>query len=93
MKERKPEPEVDYIQLVKVTGIVFDSDGKWRVWLSIGPTGDRPQLAVGETFEVGKKEYEVVSIKQDEATFAGDDKTFVGRPDFKTRGKLKETEL
>ena len=92
-KKPKPEPEVDYIRLVKVTGITSDRDGKRRVWVSVGPTGERLRLSVGETFEIGKKEYEVLSVDQDKATFAGDDKTFVARPDFESRGKFKETSL
>ena len=91
--EPKPEPEVDYIRLVKVTGITQDRDGKWRAWVSVGPTGERLRLSVGETFEIGEKEYEVVSVEEDEATFSGDDKTFVARPDFLTRGSLVETNL
>ena len=89
----KPEPEVDYIRLVKVTGIVRDRDGEWRVWVSVGPTGERLQLTVGETFEIGKRKYEVVSVEEDEATFTGDEKTFVASPDFETRGALIETNL
>jgi len=88
---KKPK-EVDYIRLVRVTGILQEPDRKWKVWLSIGPTGERPLLAVGETFEVGKKKYEVMSIERNEATFSGDNKTFTGRPDSTLR-ELIETEL
>ena len=89
----KPEPEVDYIQLVKVTGISKDSGGKWQVWVSVGHTGDRLRLVAGESFEIGEKKYEVVSVNRDEATFAGDNKKFLARPDFASRGKLVETDL
>ena len=96
----KPDPEVDYIRLVKVTGISRDKKGKRQVWILLGHSGDRLRLAVGETFEVGKKEYEVVTIKADQATFAGDEKTFEAnlgwssnRSDSKYRGALIETNL
>ena len=94
---KEPEPEVDYIRLVKVTGITLNRDGEWEVWVSLGPpTGKREQLAVGGTFEVGKKdkiEYKVVTIEQDKVTFAGNGKTFVASPNHTTRGALVETNL
>ena len=87
--EKETPPEVDYIQLVKVTGISRDITGERQVWILLGHNGDRLRLAVGESFELGEKKYEVVSIDQDEATFAGDEKTFLARlgwssarPDF-----------
>jgi len=89
----KPEPEVDYIRLVKVTGISKDGDGNWQVWVSVSHTGDRLRLTVGESFEIGDKKYEVVSVNGDEATFSGDNKKFLARPDFASRGKLVETNL
>ena len=97
--ERKEDPEVDYIRLVKVTGITPDRDGKWRVWVSFGHSGENRRMTVGETFELGKKKYEVVSIDQDRATFAGDKKTFraqlgwSSQPDVDFRGALIETNL
>ena len=87
------EKEIDPIRRVKVTGIMSDSDGKLRVWVSVRPTGEHLQLTVGETFELGEKKYEVVSVDQDEATFAGDEKTFLARPDPETHGALVETNL
>ena len=87
----KPE-EVDYIQLVKVTGISSNRDGKLKVWVSVKPTGERHRLSVGESFQLGDKEYKVKSVEEREATFTGDGKTFVARPDFETRGAFKETE-
>ena len=95
-KEKRVDPPpklVDYVRLVKVTGLTYDLDGKWRVWISIGHTGERLRLAEGDTFKLGEKKYEVVSVDENEATFAGDEKTFVARPDYKTRGKLVETKL
>ena len=87
--EKETPPEVDYIQLVKVTGISRDITGERQVWILLGHNGDRLRLAVGESCELGEKKYEVVSIDQDEATFAGDEKTFLARlgwssarPDF-----------
>ena len=98
--ERKEDPEVDYIRLVKVTGITPDRDGKWRVWVSFGHSGENRRMTVGETFELGKKKYEVVSIDQDRATFAGDKKNFQAQlgwssdqPDVDFRGQLIETNL
>ena len=87
----KPE-EVDYIQLVKVTGISSNRDGKLKVWVSVGSTGERHRLSVGESFQLGDKEYKVKSVEESEATFTGDGKTFVARPDFETRGAFEETE-
>ena len=91
-KEKPPEPEVDYITLVKVTGFKTDRDGKLRVWISLLPTDKRLKLAEGEKFKVGKeefeKEYEVVSVGNGEAKFEGDGKVFVASPDWKTRGAL-----
>ena len=88
-EKKETPPEVDYIQLVKVTGISRDITGERQVWILLGHNGDRLRLAVGESFELGEKKYEVVSIDQDEATFAGDEKTFLARlgwssarPDF-----------
>ena len=92
VEKPKDEPEVDLLQLVKVTGITSDRDGKWRVWLSV-PTGEPMRLTVGESFKLNDKEYEVISVNEDEAKFAGDEKTFIASPDFRTRGKLKEIEL
>ena len=97
VKTSKPPPEeVDYIQLVKVTGITSDRNGTRHVWVSLGPpTGEFLQLTEGETFEVGKKDkkkYKVEKIYDDEATFSGNDKTYYARPDFKHRGKLKTEE-
>lgn len=90
-KKEEPEPEVDYIRLVKVTGISHDRDGKWRVWVSVGNTGERLRLAVGESFDLGDKEYEVRSIDEDKATFTGDAKTFSAKLDYVSRGKFVET--
>ena len=92
-KPPEPEPEVDYIQLVRVTGITSDRNGTRRVWVSVGKTGERPRLAVGEAFKIDEKEYVVVSIDDDKATFEGDGRTFVASPDFDTRGALVEIEL
>ena len=101
VERSKPDPEVDYIRLVKVTGIKRDRDGELRVWLSLGPpNGNHERLKVGETFEVGKKEYKVVAIEADQATFAGDKKTFRARigwssadSDISIRGGLIETNM
>ena len=87
----KPE-EVDYIQLVKVTGITSNRDGKLEVWVSVGPTGERHRLSVGESFQLGDKEYKLKSIENGEATFTGDGKTFVARPDHEKHGAFEETE-
>ena len=51
------------------------------------------RLVAGESFEIGDIKYEVVSVNRDEATFAGDNKKFLARPDFASRGKLVETDL
>ena len=98
--QTKADPEVDYIRLVRLTGITEDKKGKRLAWILIGHSGKHKKLAAGETFEVGKKEYEVVAIEADQATFAGDEKTFRARigwssadPDVSIRGGLIETNL
>lgn len=92
VKTKEPEPEVDYIRLVKVTGFKPDRDGKRRVWVSIGHTGERKRLAVGEMLDLGDKKYEVVSIKKNEATFVGDGKTYIATLDYASRGELIDKE-
>jgi len=87
------EEEIDYILLTKVTGIKHGVDGKLRVWVSVGPTGDRWRLAEGETFELSKKEYKVVSIDSNEIKFVCGEKTFTARLDNKTHGAVTETTL
>ena len=98
--QTKADPEVDYIRLVRLTGITEDKKGKRLAWILLGHSGKHKKLAAGETFEVGKKEYEVVAIEADQATFAGDEKTFRARigwssadPDVSIRGGLIETNL
>ena len=79
------------IQLVKVTGITLNRDGKLEVWVLVGPTGDRHRLSEDDSFKLGDKEYKLVSVNEKKATFTGNGKTFVASPNFETRGAFIET--
>jgi hypothetical protein len=88
-KKEEPEPELDYIKLVRVRGITTDSDGIERAWLEIPNLGGIKRLAVNESFDIDEKQYSVVSIDSKEVKISGDEKTFAGKLGFSS-GQLVE---
>lgn len=91
VEKKKPEPELDYIKLVRVRGIARGSDGVERAWLEIPRLGATKRLAVNESFAIDEKEYSVVSIGSKEVKISGDDKTFAGKLGFSS-GQLVEVQ-
>lgn len=89
VEKKKPEPELDYIRLVRVRGITTDSDGIERAWLEIPRLGGIKRLAVNESFDIDEKRYSVVSIDSKEVKISGDEKTFAGKLGFSS-GQLVE---
>ena len=85
---KKEEPKVDYVTLIKITGISQDSDGAWRAWLSLGPTGEHLRLKAGETFELDGEDYAIESVDADTALIKRGDETYKATPNVRTRGKF-----
>ena len=92
--KKKEEPEIDYIRMVKVTGITSDGNSdKLQVWVLILHTGETLRLTAGETFVVDEKKYSVESVDRNEATFTRKGKTYLARPGHNSQGALVETNL
>jgi hypothetical protein len=87
----KPEPVFINAEQTKITGIVQEKTGDWRVWITVRTTQDRHKLKVGESFELDSKKWIVDSITPNEAVLRVDNKLLTFRPkDWFTNPRSEE---
>lgn len=77
---------------MRITGISLGRDGDWLAWITIRTTDENYKLRVGESLHLDGKEWFVDSIKPTEVVLRVGEKFFVGRPNARERGVLKEIE-
>ena len=79
-KEKKPDPPFINAAQTKITGIVKERTGDWRVFITVRTTEDRHNLKVGESFELDDKQWVVDSITSEEAVMKVENKLLTFKP-------------
>jgi hypothetical protein len=75
---KPPKPVFKHARETRITAIVQDKSGTWRVWITVRTKGEKHKLAEGESFKLDGQTWSVISISPDEARFMvdGNEKTF-----------------